>query len=123
MKYLVATLLIIVALIVGGCTASDPIDNIYTKNIYPGNGRYDIGSRGHPYINAYINNVWAAGTIDATVLTVGGVPVSTSSTQWTNDTYGIHYDAGNVGVNTDSVGTYLLKGIYTGQGMTLTWFV
>jgi len=104
LKYLVATLLIIVALTVGACTANDPVDNIYTKNIYPGNGRYDIGSRGHPYINAYINNMYAGnadlGIVDADVLTVGGVPVSTSVCQWTTDADGISYDSGNVGIGT-----------------------
>jgi hypothetical protein len=106
-------------LILTGCTANDPIDNLYTKNIYPGTGRYDIGSRSRPYINGYFYNVYANSAdvvaLDADILTVGGVPVSTSVSQWTTDATGINYDGGNVGIGTPSEANKLLL-IYDNHG-------
>lgn len=58
-------LLLGLALIPGCGMLGDPLDDLYTQNIYPGtHATYDIGSLGNQYQNGYFANLF-----------IGGVPV------------------------------------------------
>ena len=62
-KVLVVTCILILALIVSCGTANDPmLDDMYTRNIYPGaNSTHDIGSTTLQYQDGYFTNLYLSG--------------------------------------------------------------
>jgi hypothetical protein len=64
-KTLLSVLLVSAILLsVVGCSADDPIEDLYTMNVYPGStGNYDIGSPSAQYEDGYFEHLYLNGSV------------------------------------------------------------
>lgn len=58
-KVFVACLALMVSL--SSCTPDDPIENVYTMNVYPGNGQFTIGDLTYQYEAGYFKHIYLDG--------------------------------------------------------------
>ena len=82
MKKIILSVGLVILLLLTGCTSQDPMDDIYTKNIYPGEGgSYQIGTKDNPYFAGYFTDVY----VSEESLYIGGIkfePTSGGGSIW-----------------------------------------
>ena len=68
---LAAVLILAMCVPLATCSSLDPMDDIYTKNVYPGaSGNYTIGSTLNPYSEGHFHDLY----VDNSTLYIGGIP-------------------------------------------------
>jgi hypothetical protein len=122
---------LLLAVGVSGCSYTDPLDNMFTKDILPGKGlRANIGSVTNPYSAGYFDNLTLDGvplrnyetdpvyssSVAASITSANVTVWNTGAAgAWTVDANGINYDAGSVGIGTPSEAAKIVL-IYDNHG-------
>lgn len=82
MKKLLLTGIVLAFFALASCSAADPLDDLYTKDIYPGNGDYQIGDNASRFSQGWFDWLYAD---NATILEL-----------WVADNASIHTLDGSV---------------------------
>jgi len=77
MKKIILSVGLVILLLLTGCTSQDPMDDVYTKNIYPGEGgSYQIGTENNPYADGHFTDIH----VSEHSIYIGGVKFNPEST-------------------------------------------